>query len=172
MRSEGIPGECCKMQINQTAESTGEKPSFVKDVIEKWFEKKPLQFIHLCRRRGVENALDRWYKKGISLGVFSDYPVENKLNALDISRFMTTTVSSSDHGVNGFKPNTNGFAVAVSKMGLVPPEVLYVGDREDVDGIGASKAGMQVAILKSVLSKRTNSNYTSFRSFYDLMKIV
>ena len=62
--------------------------------------------------------------------------------------------------------------VAARKMGIDPSEILYVGDREEVDGIGASNAGMQVVILKSTLRKRANCNYASFRSFHDLMKIV
>lgn len=172
MRNKEIQKECYKKQITHTAESTGENPSYVKDVIEKWFEKKPLPFIPLCKRRGVEKALDRWYKNGIRLGVFSDYPVEDKLNALYISRFITTTVSSSDTDVHGFKPNTNGFEVAASKMGLAPSEVLYVGDRAEVDGVGASNAGMQVVILKSLLKKRSTSKYPHFRSFCDLAKII
>lgn len=172
MRTEGIQKECYNMQIFQTAKSTGENPSYVKEVIEEWFEKRPLPFIPLCRRRGMKKALDRWYKNGIKLGVFSDYPVEGKLRVLGISRFITTTVSSSDHEVNGFKPNTNGFALSAMKMGMDPSEILYVGDREEVDGIGAAKAGMQVIILKSTLRKGTNCNYASVRSFHDLMKIV
>ncbi len=172
MRSMGIQKECYKIQIIQTVESTGESPSYVKDVIEKWFEKKPLPFIPLCKRRGVEKALDRWYRNGIRLGIFSDYPAADKLNILGISRFFTTTVSSADTDVDGFKPNTNGFAVAASKMGVNISEVLYVGDRAEVDGIGASNAGMQVAIMKSILKKRSKYKYPHFRSFNDLMKIV
>lgn len=172
MRTENSQKECYKGQIMHTAEKTREHPSYISDVIEEWFEKRPLPFIHLCRRRGMKKALDRWYKNGIKLGVFSDYPVEGKLNALGISRFITTTVSSSDTDVHGFKPNTNGFAVAARKMGMDPSAILYVGDRSEVDGIGASNAGMQVVILKSTLRKRTNCNYTSVRSFHDLMKIV
>jgi Predicted hydrolase (HAD superfamily) len=172
IRTKEIQQECHKKQITHTAESTGENPSYVKDIIEKWFEKKPLPFIPLCKRRGVEMALERWYKKGIILGAFSDYPVEDKLNALGISRFFTTMVSVSDPEVNGFKPNTNGFALSAMKMGIDPSEILYVGDREEVDGIGASNAGMQVVILKSIFEKRVNCKYSSFSSFYDLMKII
>ncbi len=172
IRTKEIQKECHKKQIIHTAESTGEHPSYISDVIKEWFEKRPLPFIPLCRRRGMKKAIARWYKNGIRLGVFSDYPVEGKLNALDISRFITTAVSSSDPDVHGFKPNTNGFALSAMKMGIDPSEILYVGDREEVDGIGASNAGMQVIILKSILRKRVNCNYASFRTFHDLMKIV
>ncbi len=172
MRNKEIRDDCYKNQIMRTSESTGEHPSYISDVIEEWFEKRPLAFIRLCRRRGMKKAIARWHESGIRLGVFSDYPVEDKLNALGISRFITIMVSASDRGVNGFKPNTNGFAVAARRMGLTPSDVLYVGDREEVDGIGASKAGMQVAILKSTVRKRANCNYAYIRSFHDLMKIT
>lgn len=120
----------------------------------------------------MKKAIEYWYEKGIRLGVYSDYPVKGKLNTLGISRFFTTIVSAGDPEVHGFKPNTNGFAVAARKMGMDPSKILYVGDREEVDGLGASNAGLQVVILKSMLKKQTICSYAYIRSFYDLMKIV
>lgn len=172
MRTGGNQKECDKNQIMYTAESTGEHPSYISAVIKEWFEERPLPFIPLCRKRGMKKAIYEWYKNGIRLGVFSDYPVEAKLNALGIAGFFTAIVSANDPDVHGFKPDTNGFAVAARKMGLAPSEVLYVGDREEVDGVGAINSGMKSAILKKGFKKRNHGDYFYFHSFHDLMKIV
>lgn len=86
-------------------------------------------------------------ERGYHLGVFSDYPATEKLKALGVRDYFTTVVSSQDNEVRGFKPNTTGFGIAVSRLGLLPGEVLYVGDRLDVDGRGAKGAGIAAAIL-------------------------
>jgi len=54
------------------------------------------------------------------------------------------------------KPNPRGFEVAAAKMGLIPEQVVYVGDREDVDAVGALNAGMTPIILKK--SEKNNTN--------------
>lgn len=88
-------------------------------------------------------------ERGYRLGVFSDYPAADKLKALGVMHYFNTVVSSQDRGVRGFKPHTNGFGIAASRLGLSPGEVLYIGDRMEVDGRGAIAAGMAVAILQS-----------------------
>lgn len=158
-------------QLLLTTEATGEPLSYVSDVIDEWFEKRPLPFIRLCRRRGMEHAFEIWHKMGLKLGIYSDYPVrKDKLHAFGIHRFITTIVSASDSEIYGFKPKTNGFAVAAKKMGAKPSEILYVGDRPEVDGAGAFEAGMQVVILKGITKKRTVCHYPSFSSFRGLLK--
>ena len=172
LRSIDVQENGYESQIKYSAEKTGESTFYITSVVDEWFEKKPLPFLRLFRRRGVRKVFDSLCRKGVPLGVFSDYPVENKLHALGISKFVDTRISSSDTGVYGFKPKTNGFLVAAQKMGLDPYVILYVGDREDVDGVGASAAGMQVIIKKKLLKKRSYTSYPSFNSFHDLLKII
>ena len=143
-------------QIALTAKGSKEPLQYISNVVKEWLETRPLRFIHLCRRRGMKETISKLHQEGFKLGVFSDYPPREKLSALRIVHFFSTVVSSHDHDVNGFKPNTNGFAVAARKMNLYPGEILYIGDRHEVDGIGATQAGMKVAIIdhnfKSVIT--------------------
>lgn len=172
-KSHGIQGENSNNQLMLTAEITGERPSYISEVVEEWFEKRPIPFIRLCRRRGLKHAFEIWHKKGLKLGVYSDYPVrKDKLHALGIYRFITTIVSANDSEVYGFKPKTNGFAIAAKKMGVRPSDILYVGDRPEVDGVGASEAGMRVMILKGITKKGTACHYPSFCSFRGLLKYM
>lgn len=156
-------------QILLTARHTGETVAYVSDVIEDWFEKKPLPFIRLFRKREIDKVIGLMQEKGFKLGVFSDYPAKKKLDALGISKFITTIVSCNDQEVYGFKPKTNGFDVAAKKMGLEPSDVVYVGDRPEVDGPGASEAGMKVAIITSFFQKATTNIYPCFNSLHDLL---
>ncbi len=160
-----------KSQILLTARHTNESVSYISDVVEDWFEKKPLPFLRFCRRRELRESLSLLFQRGIKLGIFSDYPAENKLKALGISNLITTVVPSGNMEIYGFKPRTNGFKIAADKMGLDPAEILYVGDRPEIDGLGGSEAGMQVAILKR-FGKRNGCQYPLVRSFPELLRTI
>lgn len=162
---------CSIRQIDLAINNTGESHGYVSKTIIEWFEKRPLLFLRLCRRRGLNSVLCLLHRKGFKLGVFSDYPAKHKLLALKIYKYFSTVMSTNDPEVKGFKPKTDGFAVAARRMGLKPAEVLYVGDRAEVDGIGASAVGMPVVILKSFLDLKKSCDYPILRSFDGLPKI-
>jgi HAD superfamily hydrolase (TIGR01549 family) len=158
-------------QLALTARLSGESVSYVSDIIEEWFEKRPIPFLRICKRRDLETTIDLLDKKGIRLGVFSDYPVKKKLEALRISNFISTVVSSHDERVAGFKPMTNGFKIAAEDMGLAPSDILYVGDRPETDGVGSSEAGMHVIIFRG-FSRKNSCEYPSISCFSDLLKAI
>ena len=160
-----------KKQLEITAQHTGESDDYVLEIVKEWFEKRPLPFLRFFKRKDMKNAIVFLYRKGFKLGTYSDYPVEDKLEALGVSKYLTTAVYSGDPMVRGFKPNTNGFHVAAKKMGLLPSEILYIGDRPDIDGIGASTAGMQAMIIRPFQMRRQRKEFPSFSSFKRLINI-
>lgn len=163
--------QCHVRQLALTAEATGEDADFISEVVGEWFEKRPLPFISLFRRRGLEQAMRAWQKNGLRLGAYSDYPLVEKIRVLGLSNYLTTMVSPQHPDIEGFKPNTNGFEVAAREMGLPPSDILYVGDRPEVDGCGALLAGMHVIILRGRLSGPLQ-DYDSCHSFSKLMQMV
>lgn len=158
------------LQMQLTSEVTNEPVSFVKEVVEEWLGRRPLPFVRMFRRNGMEKCLRKWHGNSLKLGVFSDYPVRDKLKALGITDYIKVAVSSFDKEVRGFKPRTNGFAVAADKMGLEPYEILYIGDRPDIDGVGALNAGMKVIILN--IGAAGSGEFTSFRTFNKLYNMI
>ena len=162
---------CSIRQIDLAINNTGESHGYVSKIIIEWFRERPLPFLRLCRRRGLNSVLCQLHQKGFKLGVFSDYPTQHKLLSLKIYKYFSTVMSANDPEVKGFKPKTNGFAVAARRMGLKPSEVLYVGDRAEVDGVGASAVGMPVVILKNFFDLKKSSNYPVLSSFDGLPKI-
>ncbi len=134
-------------QIALTVIKTGESLSDVESVVQEWFERRPLCLIKFFRRKGVSVVLGKLQEKGVKLGVFSDYPAHTKIQALGLSSYFSIIMSASDKDVEGFKPDSNGFELAAQQMGLRPDEIVYVGDRVEVDGLGAKYAGMKPVII-------------------------
>ena len=81
------------------------------------------------------------------MGVFSDYPAAAKLRALELVRHFSIVVCATDPDVGALKPHPRGFLCASARWQLDPAEVLFVGDRIDVDATGAAAAGMPCVII-------------------------
>jgi len=159
-----------RSQIKLTALKTGEPISYIESLVKEWFEKRPLPFIRLFRRKKMINIFQLFHQMGLKVGVYSDYPVGDKLKALGISQYVSTVVSGKDSELCGFKPETNGFALAAQRMGLAISEILYIGDRPEVDGAGAVQAGMPVLIINRFL--KSKCNYPSVKSFDEIYKFI
>ena len=160
------------LQIQLTARAIGFSPQYIKQVVGEWFEQKPMVFLPFCKKKDLTLVLRTLELKGIPMGVFSDYPVEAKLESLGIERFFDVILSASDHQVHGIKPCTDGFDIAAKRMGIHPWKILYVGDREDVDGKGAASAGMNVLIINSPWKKRGFDTYHRISKLTDILNYV
>jgi len=144
-------------QIELVAQALNVPYTRVDTVVKKWMHEKPLVFLPLCRRRNLEKVIKELHRRGLRLGVYSDYPSREKLKVLQILRYMSVIGCSTDLDVRHMKPAPDGFLSVVQKMELSPSEVLYVGDRVDIDGLGAIQTGMQAAIIKSWPRRKVSS---------------
>lgn len=161
-----------KAQTLLTSRLSGEPQDLVAATVKEWYEVKPLAFLSICRVPGLEAVIGEVCRRNLKLGIYSDYPADAKLKALGIERYVSTVVNASDPEVRGFKPNPKGFLVAARRMGLAPEEIIYVGDRPEVDGAGASAAGMPVLILRGSLLPRRAGKYRQIKSLHDLLKLL
>jgi len=116
-------------------------------LVREWMWTRPLPFLRAALYSDVLPVLEALRAKGIPMGVFSDYPVREKLVALGLDRFFRVQVSAVDPQINAFKPHPRGFLYASEQLGVEPGQVLFVGDRMDVDGEGARAAGQDFRIL-------------------------
>ncbi|HXE56562.1 MAG TPA: HAD family hydrolase [Gemmatimonadales bacterium] len=96
---------------------------------------------------GTAEALDRLRRSGRRLGVVSngDGRVDGALAAAGLRRFFEVVVDSRQVGVE--KPDPRIFHAALERLGVRPPEALYVGDVYEVDVLGARAAGMDAVLL-------------------------
>jgi HAD superfamily hydrolase (TIGR01549 family) len=135
------------LQYVEAAQRTGEEQAYIEEVVAEWMYQRPLKYLWLCRRRGLKAFLTFLKSQGFQVGVFSDYPALDKLQALGLAGTMSLTLCATDPEINAFKPHPKGFLHACALWGVCPEEVLYIGDRPEVDACGAANAGMPCVLL-------------------------
>jgi HAD superfamily hydrolase (TIGR01549 family) len=173
LRHLGEPEGClATLQYTEAAQQAGEEPAQIERVVAEWLHQRPLKYLWLCRRRGLEGFITFLESKSVEVGVFSDYPALDKLEALGLAGRISLALCTTDPAINAFKPHPKGFLHACTFWGLSPEEVLYIGDRPEVDAVGAANAGMPCALLRTRVSVSSYShfsdNYIVFSSFTGL----
>ena len=133
--------------LQHAAELSGYGVEEIRTTVEEWLMERPLPYLRRCRRPGLLELLEDLQNRGIKLGFFSDYPVLRKLQALEVDGYGSVHLSSGEPTINAYKPRPDGFLRAAELLGLPPAEVLYVGDRPEVDAVGAANAGMSCVIV-------------------------
>lgn len=100
--------------------------------------------------------------KGIKLAVFSDYPrIHQRMRALDFTN-ETLAMISGEYSAEDFgaqKPSPRPFLEIARQLGVLPEECLVVGDRDDTDGEGARKSGMQFVQIETHKTKVIEPNH-------------
>jgi phosphoglycolate phosphatase/putative hydrolase of the HAD superfamily len=132
-------------QYNWAAKASGVSIEKARCVVQKWIFKIPLRYIRYCRYPGVLEFFDSLRLRGIKTAIFSDYPAEEKIDALGLCSHCV--VCASDRYVDRFKPNPKGLNVIAETMGIPVENCLFIGDRDDRDGECARKVGMQYMIV-------------------------
>ena len=177
LRSSNMPVmPLVDLQYHVVGERTGMSPNAVETVVREWIYQRPLKYLRFCKRRGMQEFFNLVSEKGLRTGVFSDYPVRAKLQQLGIQTPLSVELCATDPEINAFKPNPKGFLRACQLWDLDPCEVLYVGDRPEVDASGANAAGMPCVIFSRSRSRENNRasgwQYSSISSFGGLRGII
>ena len=94
---------------------------------------------------GISEALTALATHQVRMGVVSNHPGSGavlswELQRYDLLRNFEFVISSADYGIR--KPHGVIFKAAVSKLGLKPSEVWYVGDSLENDILGANQCQM------------------------------
>ena len=132
-------------QLTLAASAAGVSMSEAEQVVEEWMFRRPLKYLRRCRVSGLVSLLDFLDRCGVLTGVLSDYPATAKLQALGVGDRFSLVLCAADTGA--FKPSPVGYLHACTRWGLPPEQVLMVGDRVDVDAVGAEAAGMSSVII-------------------------
>lgn len=149
--TQGVRAES---QLVLAAERSGVPVATLQRWVEEWMFTRPLKHLPGCLADGTVELLDWLTARAIPVGVFSDYAVGAKLRALGLDRYVSLTLCATDEGIEAFKPHPRGFQEACRRWSLAPSEVLFVGDRIEVDAVGATAAGMPSVIIGAVASTR------------------
>ncbi len=130
-------------QLKAAGDELRMDPEVIRGVVDEWIVLRPLEFLAQYVYPKLIKMIHELHEAGIQQGVYSDYDPRLKLKAFGIENCIDAVVSSGQTGLGKFKPSPEGFLQCARQMGVQPSEVLYIGDRDRVDGEGARAAGMQ-----------------------------
>jgi FMN phosphatase YigB (HAD superfamily) len=160
-------------QLAVAARGTGLPVEELEKLVEEWMLARPLKYLRLCRAKGLDRLLNVLETAGVPSGVLSDYPAESKLGALGLGGRFSPVLCTSAPDIAALTPSPRGVLLACRSWRLTPGEVLYVGDRPDVDAAGASAAGMPCVIIGGRFrSPQRHPGYLVLRSLERLCDVL
>jgi HAD superfamily hydrolase (TIGR01549 family) len=165
------PLDVAAAQCRKAADASGLPVAEVQALVAEWMERRPLKYLQFCRAPGLDRLLEAIARGGLRAGVLSDYPADAKLEALGLGGRFAPVLCASDPAIGAFKPSPRGYLRACEIWGLRPEQVLFVGDRADVDGTGAARAGMPCAIVGR-RAGRANPRWMTFESLEKLTRVL
>jgi len=168
---QGDTGVSQATQLAAAARASGLPVAEVETLVAEWMMKRPLKYLQFCRAVGLEGLLAELDRLGVRTGVLSDYPAEAKLRALGLEGRFSPVLCATDPEIGAFKPSPRGFLRACAVWNLPPRDVLFVGDRVDVDAAGAAAAGMRCVIIGRQRSRAAGSTYSVLPSFERLRRV-
>jgi putative hydrolase of the HAD superfamily len=136
-----------RVLIAETATATANSPDTVRAIASEWIDRRPLRYLAACRYPELLRLFAGLRREGKSIGVLSDYPVKEKLLALELTA--NHMVSASDEGIGLLKPHPRGLEALITAAGVTARETVMIGDRADRDGLAARRAGAWPLIMSS-----------------------
>lgn len=130
-------------QLELAASACGLEPTELAGRIEEWMIRRPGKWLRLFRRRRLLAEISRFRSRGGVAALVSDYPARQKLRAMHALRLFDAVVANGElPSPPRLKPWPDGYLLAAHELGVAPRECLVIGDRRDLDGEAARRAGM------------------------------
>jgi HAD superfamily hydrolase (TIGR01549 family) len=171
-----LPPDCKdlrSMHLQTVADRTGMSVDYVDAAVTEWMLEASLPYLNRCLRKGVAETLTRLKQADYKLGVLSDYPAKEKLEAMGLAGFFDEVISCQAADISAYKPDTDGFARLARSLDVAERSCVYVGDRFEIDIIGASNAGMNAVWLTSRTKTRVlPANCRQITEFSDLERLL
>ena len=139
LAEEGSSGFVARLE-QQLADRSGLSADQVGHLLTDWMERRPLARLPAARIRGADALFRALQNSGRQIGVWSDYPVADKLESLGL--VADHVCSAVDADVGRLKPDPRGLLKMLSLAGVEPRAALMVGDRVERDGEAARRAGV------------------------------
>lgn len=155
-------------QANLLSGKLGKDPEKVKLLLDKliykgWIEKYKKVKLY----PGVKNLLEECRNRGLKTGILSDFLPGEKLTNWGIENLIDVALGSEE--TNALKPSEIPFLTFAERLGVSPDKILYVGNNERLDCLGAKKAGMKTALISR---KKTTLADITFKNYQELHNIL
>jgi FMN phosphatase YigB (HAD superfamily) len=152
--------------FRRLAARTGYDEPFLVALVKEWMEQRPLIHLKAAMVAGAGDVIAMLRRQGVTVAVWSDYPVEAKLKTLGIA--VDHMLSASDKDIMALKPDPSGLRLAMDRAGVAPDATLMVGDRLSRDGAAATAANVDFLLRSDKapadLSER-QSHVRDYRAF-------
>ena len=149
--------------LEKTAAACGCSPAEVQQTVFNWMEQRPLPYLARCRFPGVDAVFAGLRRSGIAIGIYSDYPAQAKLDAMEL--YADYVVCAPDKEVGVLKPHPRGLEVLLNKAGMAPENAVLIGDRTERDGEAARRAG----VLPLIRSPKVLAGWQSFAGYEEVL---
>lgn len=126
----------------------GPKEDIVEKQLKAWIY-EPMQRLYKSTTPydGVVDTFKNLKERGLKIGVFSDFPLFNKLESMGLASYVD--YASSSEQVGFLKPSVHCFEDMLYNIGIEANAVLYVGDSYDKDVVGAHGAGLDAVLVNA-----------------------
>jgi HAD superfamily hydrolase (TIGR01509 family) len=144
---------------SRTAALVGCSEEQVRSTAREWLEQRPLRHLIRYRYPKLPELFQGLRKHGKKIGIFSDYPAVEKLEALGLHADIIVCAGDEDVGI--LKPHARGLHVLMSRAAMHPAETILIGDRPERDGLAARAANVRALIMsgKSIGGWQTFDRY-------------
>jgi len=127
-----------------------------------------------CLRRlktykGVRESLISLKKAGLKIAALSDFPIGRKLQIFGLDDLFDVALGYPE--TLRLKPRPEPFLLMARKLGVLPEEILYIGNKFHYDVRGAENAGMRGALVGPV-TRHVPQGVTSYANFQDLAERI
>ena len=159
-----------ELQISLMAKKIGKDLEETREIITREFYTNwEKVFHHINLYPSVVETLS-WLKgRGLPLGVLSDFPVETKLQILNIRDYFAAALCSEATGY--LKPAAEPFQELLKALDVEPQDLLYVGNSYEYDVLGASRLGIRTAHISHYTPAGSPADIT-FSSYSSLMRWI
>ena len=95
-----------------------------------------------------------------------------KLAALGIADHFDHVLCAQDADIGRFKPHPRGLEVALRRLELDAAEVVFVGDRSEVDAVCAAAANIRCVIVGGSRARTDGTEYHTARTLREMAMML
>ncbi|MCX7943741.1 MAG: HAD family hydrolase [Deltaproteobacteria bacterium] len=117
--------------------------------------------------KGLREFIDMLKKNDVRLGIISDFPIDEKLMRLGLY-FEPWRALINTEDIGTLKPAKEPFLKAAELLEVDPGLILHIGDRENLDVLGAKRSGFLSARLKRFGNLKSQADIV-FRSYTEFL---
>ncbi len=139
-----------QLQLEKLSQRYNMSVQKILDIMQTWMTEKPKILIKTFQRKKLIAAINSAKLRSITIVIYSDNPVAEKIKALDFTP--DYAFWSDDDLIKCMKPNAAGLKNIVKLLNLNREEILYIGDRDDRDGLCAESAGVDYCDVKKFVN--------------------